>query len=304
MHERPWKPRWIPLALGLCLLGWGVSRPRAEGAGNPCRTCHEDQVKAYSGTIHEKAMLAEPLRNGCETCHGSGKAHMDDPSPDNIRGKKVLGAWTSVKQTDACLTCHGSVYRDKRGARHSVHAKAGVSCWDCHAEMLHFKAGEGPKVRQTALAAPFMANNPNERCLKCHEDQRVEFALPYRHPVDRGQIRCWDCHNPHGEDAVTSTDEAAATAVCTKCHAAQQGPFVWRHLALDDGCAACHVPHGSVNPDLLAEAGTALCLKCHFETSFPQVGAVNHRFKLDRHARCLDCHTAAHGSNVSETLLR
>lgn len=305
MQERRWTPRWIPIVLGLCLLGWITSRPRAEGAGKPCGACHEDQVKAYSGTIHESAMLAGPQRNGCEACHGPGKSHMDDPSPDNIRGKMALQAWTSRQKSDACLTCHGAVYRDKKGVRRSAHAQAGIACWECHAEVLHFKSGEDPEADRSSMVAPFMGRNPNERCLKCHEDQRVDFALPYRHPVDRGQIRCWDCHSPHGEDAATGMDEAAASAVCTKCHAAQKGPFVWRHLALDDGgCLACHRPHGSVNPRLMAESGNALCLKCHFETSFPQVGAVNHRFKLDRHARCLDCHTAAHGSNVSDDFLR
>jgi len=305
MRGKPWKPGWILFALGAGLLSWASSQPLAVGVGNPCGACHEDQVKAFSGTVHDRAMLSDPLRNGCEICHGPGKAHMDEPSADNIRGKKALGAWTSVRQTDACLTCHGLVYRDKKATRHSVHAQAGVSCWGCHTEVLHFKAAEDPEANRSSMAAPFMGRNPNERCLKCHEDQRVDFALPYRHPVDRGQIRCWDCHGPHGEDAVTGSDEAAASAVCTKCHPAQKGPFVWRHLALDDGgCMACHRPHGSVNPRLMAESGNALCLKCHFETAFPQVGAINHRYKLDRHARCLDCHTAAHGSNVSDAFLR
>lgn len=291
----------IPLA-GLGLLGAGSPA----GAGtNPCGTCHEEQAKFYEGTIHRIPMQGSALGSGCESCHGAGKAHMENPSPDSIRNKKTLSSLTAEEKNRACLSCHGEVYRSKKSARHNTHAKVGVTCWDCHPDALHIPAGSEVGSNRSAMAAPFMAKNPNEACLRCHEDQRMDFALPYRHPVDRGQIRCWDCHGVHAEDPALSASEAKVTALCTKCHREQEGPFVWRHLAVDDGsCMACHTPHASVNPRLLMESSNGLCVRCHFETSFPTVGAVNHAHRLDRHARCLDCHTATHGSNVSDTFLR
>ncbi|MGC8763963.1 MAG: cytochrome c3 family protein [Acidobacteriota bacterium] len=297
--------KWSLLALlagGLLLFlqpaGW------AQEGGNPCGACHEDQVRAFQGTLHEAFMARAEGRNGCEACHGDGKAHMEDPSPTNIRGKEALAKWTAREEAEACLSCHGEVYRDKRATLNGVHVSAGVSCWDCHGEALHFVRDGGPATpRPTpATASP---RNPSERCLKCHDGQRVDFALPYRHPVDRAQVRCWDCHEPHGADRVLSPNPEEASAPCLSCHPQARGPFVWRHLALDDqGCGSCHRPHGSVNPRLLLEAGNGLCLKCHYEQNFPQIGTTGHRFKLQRHARCLDCHTAAHGSNVSDKLLR
>jgi len=278
---------------------------RAQKAANPCADCHEEQVQAFQGTVHEGFMVRAEGRNGCEACHGDGKAHLEDPRPDNIRGKDLLRRWTSREEAEACLGCHGAVYRDKTATLEGVHVRAGVSCWGCHGEALHFQREGASAAGGRPGPLPAASRNPSERCLKCHESQRVDFSLPYRHPVDRAQVRCWDCHSPHGEDPALAGDREAASAVCLRCHPAQKGPFVWRHLALEDGgCGACHKPHGSVNPRLLKESGNALCLSCHYETAFPQVGGVGHGYKLRRHARCYDCHTAPHGSNVSDRFLR
>lgn len=288
-------------AAGLAVLAWPTL---GQAGSNPCGECHEEQARAFRNTLHEGPMAVGAGKNGCEACHGDGKAHMEDPKPENIRGPAALQKWTAREESAACLSCHGEVYRDKSGVKEGVHAGAGISCWDCHGEALHFQR-EGTAAADRPGPAASARRNPSERCLRCHEAQRTEFSLPYRHPVDRGQIRCWDCHDPHGPDLPTSGSPEAASTPCLTCHPAQKGPFVWRHLALDDGgCGACHKPHGSVNPRLLPDPGNGLCLKCHYETAFPQIGSVGHRYKLQRHARCLDCHTASHGSNVSDRLLR
>ena len=57
-------------------------------------------------------------------------------------------------------------------------------------------------------------------------------------------------------------------AICVKCHTDKQGPFVIAHEPVKlEGCASCHVPHGSNNPRLLTRPSVhLLCLECHTDT--------------------------------------
>src|SRR5438067_867679 len=45
-----------------------------------CKACHEDQFKNFSGTKHSKLKEVASWKDkvqGCESCHGPGKAHLE-----------------------------------------------------------------------------------------------------------------------------------------------------------------------------------------------------------------------------------
>ena len=94
---------------------------------------------------------------------------------------------------------------------------------------------------------------------------------------------------------------------CLQCHESQQGPFVFEHEAIHEGCTICHSPHGSINAKLLTERNSNLCMKCHFQQVQPGggilIGGIDHTTKINQ-GSCWSagCHEAVHGSRVSPTL--
>ena len=50
---------------------------------------------------------------------------------------------------------------------------------------------------------------------------------------------------------------------CYSCHADKRGPYVFNHPPVEENCATCHNPHGSVHAKLLNESAPNLCQDCH-----------------------------------------
>jgi predicted CXXCH cytochrome family protein len=121
-------------------------------------------------------------------------------------------------------------------------------------------------------------------------------------------MSCIQCHPPHKgiAHAGGSTQLLSQEENCIQCHPSQQGPFVFEHEALREGCTTCHSPHGSVNVKMLTERNANLCLKCHFQRvngTAILIGGVDHTSCLSQGA-CWSagCHEAVHGSRVSPSL--
>ena len=88
--------------------------------------------------------------------------------------------------------------------------------------------------------------------------------------------------------------------VCFKCHKDQQGPFVYEHPAMREGCTTCHKVHGSINAKMLLARDFNLCLKCHAQANFPTlVEDDDHTNNMKRSGACWTCHTKPHGSNFA-----
>lgn len=207
--------------------------------------------------------------------------------------------------TETCATCHE---KEDKEYKLSTHARieikgdstAAQGCEMCHGPgSIHVENGGG----KGTIVNP--KKNP-EICFTCHIDKKAEFRLPYHHPVLEGKMSCSDCHNAHGEDVKpwSTTSDQGVNESCFKCHADKRGPFTWEHEALSEGCATCHKVHGSVNDKLLVARDNNLCLRCHAQIDFPNIGTENHWTSRMKQGTCFSagCHEAVHGSMFSKHL--
>ena len=215
-----------------------------------------------------------------------------------IKGAKYVGSET-------CVTCHEKEGKEFKLSTHErisipVGDQVVEGCEMCHGPgSLHVDAGGG---RDKNVINP--RKDPTA-CFVCHLDKKMEFRLPYHHPVLEGKMSCSDCHNAHGPEVRpwTATSLKDVNEACFKCHKEQRGPFVWEHEALREGCTTCHKVHGSITNKMLIARDSNLCLRCHTQAIFPFIGLSNHAARLPQ-GSCFSarCHTAVHGSNFDEHL--
>ena len=259
-----------------------------------CKTCHEEIYKDYETTPHWKTM-SDTRRGvafqGCEACHGPGKAHVEGGG-DTTKIFTFKGV-SATAISYRCLGCHNYDQEHQNFVR-GQHALSQVSCIDCHQP-------HHPKQPQRLL----VASQP-QLCFSCHQDVSPQFSRPFHHRVKEGLIRCTDCHNPHGGFGTQRARQQRASAsqdiVCFNCHADKAGPFVYEHPPVKvEGCISCHVPHGSANPRLLNYSQiNLLCLGCHtltVDSSVPGVPSFHNQ--TTKYQACTLCHVAIHGSNFS-----
>ena len=262
--------------------------PSLYAGTDTCRTCHDDIAKAYDHSAHWKTTLNHRgvQYQGCEACHGPGKAHAESGGDiAKIIRFKTLSREESSKR---CLNCH-EFGEEHANFLRSEHLKNNVGCIDCH-------SAHHPKVERALLtmAQPML-------CYECHLEVKPQFSKPSHHRVNEGLISCTNCHNPHGGFLTRQLRATAAQdQVCFTCHADKAGPFVFEHAPVKtEGCVSCHTPHGSSNPRLLKRSQVnVLCLECHtltVDSAAPGIPSFHNQ--AQKYQACTMCHVAIHGSN-------
>jgi len=249
-----------------------------------CLTCHE-LTKGFLTSVHNA--------QECEACHGPGSAHVDGGGDATLIRGKAAKDWV-----EACESCHALNLTGISDFSHSPHGKNRIGCRDCH--QIH------PEKSGFRLLA---GKSSVDLCVECHKPVAAALRKPYHHPVLEGGMECLDCHNPHADSRESFRKmELAASNSCTSCHADKKGPFVFPHLAIEDGgCTACHQPHGGFNAKLLVRGQVyQLCLECHspgqgLATSQPPAF---HDIRSPRYRNCTTCHREIHGSNVNPAFVR
>ncbi|HWP85937.1 MAG TPA: cytochrome c3 family protein [Terriglobia bacterium] len=292
-----------------------------------CGICHAEYFEQFKKT-YMYTVLAEKYpveQQGCEACHGPGRAHVEAASEAADEAARQQAATliysfarhSSAENAAKCLACHRKNENERHFTR-STHLAAGVFCADCHTAHLTATA-ENPRNPSAPLRALFsVPNRDPERqwldnrllkmeqpqlCYTCHKDLEAQFQLPVRHRVNEGLVKCTDCHNPHG--ALSDHELRAGNHdTCMQCHVEKGGPFLYEHAAARiEGCTACHTPHGSVNLNLMKRRQQRqLCLECHVP---PEAAGVPHpRLGFQASGECTRCHVDIHGSNYQEEFLR
>src|SRR3954468_21611848 len=257
-----------------------------------CLTCHEDQKKGYHGSPHARA--ANPrtpaAKNGCESCHSPGQAHVDGGGDKTkITNPKTL---TPREASDLCLTCHNrSGHSDWAGGKHD---SRNVGCVSCHS--VHQPKSETKQLKTASI---------EETCVQCHRTQVNKVHRSSHMPVGNlngNKMACTTCHNPHGAQNVKMLREGnSINEACATCHAEKRGPFLWEHQVTREGCTTCHDAHGSNNERMLVAKEPMLCQRCHVSSRHPATiydqTQVNTRSNRVIGRSCTQCHSQVHGSN-------
>lgn len=268
----------------------GQEQPPPSYVGqDTCAICHDEVAQRLSGTPHWTAFklnLPDSESAGCESCHGPGQYHVDDPSVP----LRTFREEDRRERDRVCADCHSA--RSRESFRPGVHQRPGLACTECH-------VSGHQDTPQSEQEAHLLKTEPLELCVSCHSDQKAQMTLPFRHRTSDGVLECTDCHNAHGR-SVNRMRRLARREACFACHADKKGPFMFEHeVSTVTGCAACHEPHGSTNPKLLVRANVfSLCLECHPETPS------THDLTQSRYRNCTICHTAIHGSHSDSRFLR
>jgi DmsE family decaheme c-type cytochrome len=271
--------------------------PAASFVGSDvCAACHGDVAEHLKDTPHGKSTFASMAPQGCETCHGPGSAHAQDPQNPALQPRITK---LDVKaQSQVCQKCHsGGGQFFWHG---SVHETRNLSCVSCHG--VHtFKSPTGQLKAASTV----------EACVTCHKDVRAQMWKSSHHPIREGKITCTDCHNPHGSTTPKLIRANSVNEQCTSCHADKRGPFLWEHPPVLENCLNCHTPHGSNHIKLQKTSVPYLCQQCHANIQHPsdlydrttqadvpqtpdgEGGANNRLFNR----ACLNCHAQVHGSN-------
>jgi DmsE family decaheme c-type cytochrome len=256
-----------------------------------CATCHDSQQQGMQGTPHHRASdpRTPAARQGCESCHGPGSAHVSDPVANPVKNFKTMSA---DEANATCTSCHN------RGEHAlwdgSQHESRGLSCTSCHS--VHAPKSTGGQLK---------AKTQTELCASCHRDKVAKLDRSGHMPVREGKMQCMTCHNVHGSTNVKLLRKGdSISELCTSCHAEKRGPFLWEHAPSRDGCVTCHDPHGSSNERMLVAKPPILCQRCHVGTRHPStiydaalVGAGSKPSVRVYGRTCVSCHSAIHGSN-------
>jgi DmsE family decaheme c-type cytochrome len=254
-----------------------------------CIGCHDAEGQSIHKSPHGKPEnpRSPAAVHGCETCHGPGSAHVEDPSkPGSI---KRFGQLSARDASETCLTCHSrGEHQQWKG---SMHEERNLSCITCHS--VHNPKSETAQLKTVEVI---------DTCATCHKTEVAKLQRVGHMPVREGKMTCTSCHNPHGS---TNTRMLRVgnfvNEACTSCHAEKRGPFLWDHAPVREGCNTCHDPHGSNNDRMLVAKLPMLCQRCHIGTKHPStIYDANQLAKGSSRLigrGCVNCHQQIHGSN-------
>lgn len=260
-----------------------------------CKACHEQENESVQRGAHWRTALNKqqgPQWEGCEACHGPGKAHVDSGDASKI---VRFASLSREEASQRCLQCH-ALGEEHSNFLRSEHLKNNVGCTDCHS------------VHKPKVERGFLAEAQPQLCYDCHLDVKPQFSRPFHHRVNEGLVACSNCHNPHGGFLTRQLRSTAAQdTVCFNCHTDKSGPFAFEHAPVKtEGCVACHMPHGSANPRLLRRSQiNLLCLECHtftVDSAAPAIPSFHNQ--AQKYQACTLCHVAVHGSNTDRFLFK
>jgi hypothetical protein len=283
-----------------------------------CGTCHTDEFKQHSASLHGKAIArGDTLAPHCVDCHGNH---------DILPVKDKRSAVAPLNIPFVCGRCHREgtpVQMNRNIDQHnilenyseSIHGEAvlkkglivAATCVSCHtSHNILPHTDPNSSINRRNIAAT---------CTKCH----AEIEMVHRKTI-RGELwqkeanvlpACPDCHQPHKVRNVFYS-QGMADADCLRCHSDQRlkaadGRTMFvsaaevaasRHGAKGVACSQCH---SEVNVSHVRPCETIThpvdCSKCHEEMGQQYQRSKHGQLQAagDQNApNCKDCHGTHH----------
>jgi len=257
-----------------------VAEGRDPYVGNAlCLRCHEQMLLGLEPSPHGGDAFDSLFERGCQSCHGPGRAHVQDP--DNESQRPRVAKWNVNESIGLCTSCHDI------GDHGSGHAANGVACSDCH-DFHDWESGIVP------------GSDVRPRCQTCHAaDGEWRFEGPHGESSD---LACTECHElmgaaemaaaprtgtgPSAEPTSDDRDPYVGSEMCSACHedlvqSLEPSPHGGETLeaVFEHGCQTCHGPGRAHvrNPDDPAHqprigngavaSQNQVCQECHGESS-------------------------------------
>jgi hypothetical protein len=170
---------------------------------------------------------------GCESCHGPGSLHADDPSTNNI---DRVYEFAHLDNSSGGLTVNGTVQTPNANGDDVV-----FLCGTCHNRGYENSIdSKGGFIK--------------------HHEQWDEFVVT-KHVA--GGMTCITCHDPHKR---TIWDGEGLIATCTSCHENKAA-----HTAHGGGatCVDCHMPFAAKSGTAIGESGYRGDVRSHLMTIIP-----------------------------------
>ena len=298
------------------IFGYTVSG-QTETDKKTCKDCHS--------VLIEKKVVHAVAADDCESCHTAN---------ENEHPKQGVKGFDLVEKVPAlCFMCHNmqaaidsamvvhKVVNDAKGCLncHSAHASDQEKlltkdqkelCLSCHNKTIKTEdktlANIGQFLKKGNMVHGVIES---DGCTVCHNPHASEESLLLKGRFPAGQYTsakpenfelCFTCHD---QELLTAKTSTTATQFRNGEH-----NLHYLHINGEKGrnCNVCHNVHGSINDKMLIERDANLCLKCHAQTGDPgtiTIGDVDHETFLSR-GTCFSagCHTAIHGSDISQML--
>jgi predicted CXXCH cytochrome family protein len=194
---------------------WGHWTNRGMTANSQCLECHTTGFdKGYLADRDEYQTRWAELGVGCEACHGPGREH----------AASRLGTGTG-----------GDAYAAARSS-----AQLMTTCAPCHSRRAPITADFVPGEEFLDYFDPELLDTESYYADGQIREEDYEWISFQQSKMFREGVRCWDCHEPHGDRL-----RAADNALCLRCHesrlAAEEHT---QHPPRSAGsrCVSCHMP--------------------------------------------------------------
>lgn len=257
-----------------------------EPAEEDCLDCHDPHGSETPGML-----VAKSQKRLCFECHDAEDVLEDEFTHTPAKKGDCTGchdphasAHASLLRasgSDLCLGCHEELAEQIETAA-AVHDPAEDDCTDCHAP------------HSSSTPGLLLADSVEALCDECHDDVvSVARGAPVGHDAVLEGDQCLSCHSPHAADHDPLLLQPEIE-LCLGCHdrqlASDSGRLIdmrekleaspeWHEPIREEGCTACHEPHGSRHFRLLKKAfparfytpfdtdSYALCFSCHEEAT-------------------------------------
>jgi hypothetical protein len=206
-----------------------ASRLPRHGGRAACTECHDDVAAIHAKDAHSTIE--------CETCHGVGGAHIEDPDVAMLRADAKAD----------CLVCH---------------------------RVLNARPGSFPQVEWQKHYQFVGVEDPDIACVRCHSGHEPLFMDRDLHKARLHPLvhDCGECHVGRSDRTMTKPEDHPTIFQCDSCHAALVTSFnQGSHTKLQ--CKTCHlfIKENAFSGRIVRNADPRFCLLCHRETDFKSV---------------------------------